>query len=74
MNIMPSIEEQIKEYLKKTGFPTEIKVSRILYNSHWMVHSQYSFLDKIENKLRSVDFKATFSSGDFKSILTLNII
>ncbi|MCJ7609852.1 hypothetical protein MUP00_09335, partial [Candidatus Bathyarchaeota archaeon] len=64
---------RIREHLQKGEFATEIKASRILNERHWSVYPQFPFLDPSEDKLRSVDMKATFTpSGDFQSISGLD--
>jgi len=56
---MSSLEERVKKEVEKSGMPTEIKVARILRKYDWLVRNQFAYLDTAENKLRSVDIKAS---------------
>jgi hypothetical protein len=58
-NIDVSSESSIKEAIEKTGLPTEIKVTNLLKAEKWLVFNEYPFLDLEENKIRTLDIRAT---------------
>lgn len=55
---MSSFEEKVKKEILKTGLPTEIKATTILKNVGWSVFNEYPYLDKDENKIRTLDIMA----------------
>ncbi len=66
---MSDEKENILKELRKSGFPTEIKVTEYLKNKseriifankcYWMYNNQQSYLDESENKIREIDLCAT---------------
>ena len=56
---MPSLEERVKKEVLKTGLPTEIMSTEMLRNAGWLVNNECPYLDKDENKIRTLDITAT---------------
>ena len=67
---MSDEKENILKELRKSGFPTEIKVTEYLKNKserimvtpnkcYWRYNNQQSYLDESENKIREIDLCAT---------------
>jgi len=55
---MPSFEKKVKEEILKTGLPTEIQVTQTLKKAGWVVFNEYPYLDRDENKIRTLDITA----------------
>jgi hypothetical protein len=49
-------KKQIVDFLKKGGFPTELKVGKALEASDWFNISNYIYVDKTKNISREIDF------------------
>lgn len=47
--------KKIREYISKSGFPTEIEIGNILRKSGWIVVNQWPYSTKDGSKIRSVD-------------------
>jgi len=63
-----SLEENIIEELKKSGYPLEIKVTLALESRGWNVLNQEGYIDVETNKWRTIDILATKSMELSKSI------
>lgn len=50
--------EKIRNYILKTGYPTEIETSNILRRDGWLVGNQWPYTDKETKKVRTVDVLA----------------
>jgi len=50
--------KKIREYILKTGFPSEIEIGNILRRSGWLVGNQWPYVDKESKKIRPVDVLA----------------
>ncbi len=50
--------KKLEEDIKKSGLPTEIKVSNILRKDNWIVINQYPYLDQKNQKIRTLDIIA----------------
>jgi hypothetical protein len=55
---MSDFEEKVKKAILKTGLPTEIKVTKMLKDAGWSVFNEYPYLDREENKMRTLDITA----------------
>jgi len=49
---------KIREYILKSGFPSEIDIGNILRRNGWLVMNQYPYIDKDMKKIRTVDLLA----------------
>ena len=62
--------ERIKEDIKKSGFPLEIEVSKVLKRHEWRVLNQQYYFDQDEKKGRTIDILAYITDhsevGDYK--------
>jgi len=56
---MSDFEKKVSREIQKTGLPTEIKATKILQDNGWSVFNEYPYLDREENKIRTLDIKAT---------------
>lgn len=75
-----TIEKKVKAAVKKTGLPTEIKATEILKRNNWIVFNEYPYIDKENNRVRTLDIQALkgavqASEGGLKTVgeLTENI-
>lgn len=50
--------EKIREYILKSGFPSEIEIGDILRGNGWIVVNQLPYIDKATKKIRTVDVSA----------------
>lgn len=50
--------EKIREYVLKSGFPSEIEIGNILRKNGWIVGNQWPYVDKESSKIRAVDVYA----------------
>jgi len=50
--------ENIRKYILKSGFPSEIEVGNILRKANWIVINQAPYIDKITKKIRTIDVSA----------------
>src|SRR4051812_37780864 len=55
-NMDEEFKKQIADSLRKGGFPTELKVGRILNDRDWFNISNYIYFDKAKNISREIDF------------------
>lgn len=49
---------KIREYILKSGFPSEIEIGNILRKNGWLVVNQYPYIDKDTKKIRAIDVLA----------------
>lgn len=47
--------EKIRQYILKSGYPTEIEIGNILRKNGWIVGNQWPYVDKNEKKTRAID-------------------
>jgi len=47
--------KKIRDYILKTGFPSEIEIGNILRKRGWLVINQLPYIDKVEQKTRAFD-------------------
>lgn len=50
--------QKIREYILKTGFPSEVEIGNALRRSGWLVGNQWPYVDKESKKIRPVDVLA----------------
>jgi hypothetical protein len=50
--------KKIREYILKSGFPSEIDIGNVLRKSGWLVGNQWPYMDKVTKKIRTVDVLA----------------
>jgi hypothetical protein len=55
---MSDFEEKVKKEIEKTGLPTEILATKALKDNGWNVFNEYPYLDREENKIRTLDINA----------------
>ena len=58
--------EKLKTQILKTGFPTELEVSKIFLQQDWSVDFNSFYIDKDENKGREIDLICSFFVHDYK--------
>jgi len=49
---------KIREYILKSGFPSEIEIGNILRRNGWIVVNQSPYMDEISKKVRTIDVLA----------------
>lgn len=55
---MSDLNKKLIEDIRKTGYPTELKVSKIFELNNWSVKENEYFIDEDENKGREIDLRA----------------
>lgn len=50
--------KEIRDYILKTGFPSEVEIGNILRKRSWLVINQFPYMDKETQKIRAVDIFA----------------
>ncbi len=58
--------EKLKTQILKTGFPTELEVSKIFLQQNWQVDFNSYYIDKDEEKGREIDLICSFFVQDYK--------
>lgn len=53
-----AIEDEIIEEIEKTGFPLELRVSKLLQDKGYYVANNLYFVDRDEGKGREIDARA----------------
>lgn len=61
---MEKYKKYILEELQKTGFPTEIKVNKILSEKKWEIYSNDPYSDPKTQDVRTIDFRAELRKLD----------
>jgi len=47
--------KKIREYILRSGFPSEVEIGNILRKNGWLVTNQWPYIDKESEKIRPVD-------------------
>ena len=61
---MPDLDQTVLEWLKKQGYPLELRVGRAFRASGWDVHHARWYTDLESNKPREIDLYARLEEGE----------